>query len=100
LALRQAGRQFDVIVSDIEMPDMSGLDFVRAIRADGAWANLPVIALSGRVSEQDVEIGRDAGFTDYIGKFSKDALLASLHQCLQTQPASAPTLGGALQMVA
>ncbi len=82
LTLRDAGRMFDVIVSDIEMPDMDGLAFVRAVRAAGSWTELPVIALAGRVSEADVEAGRDAGFTDYVGKSARDALLRSLRQCL------------------
>jgi two-component system chemotaxis sensor kinase CheA len=82
LLLRDSGRMFDVIVSDIEMPDMDGLAFVRAVRSSGIWAALPVVALAGRISEQDVDDGRDAGFTDYVGKSSREALLRSLHQCL------------------
>ena len=38
LRLREAGAMFDAIVSDIEMPDMDGLDFARAVRAGGPWA--------------------------------------------------------------
>jgi two-component system chemotaxis sensor kinase CheA len=92
LALREAGRHFDAIISDIEMPDMDGFAFVRAVRAEGPWADLPVIALSGRVGERDVEEGREAGFTDYVGKFAKDALLASLRQCLEPQSEAADAL--------
>jgi len=97
LQLRDTNRMFEAIISDIEMPDMDGLAFVRAVRAGGAWAELPVIALSGRGSERDVEDGRDAGFTDYVGKFSKDELLESLRQCL-SQPR--PSASAPLQMVA
>ena len=39
LRLREAGAMFDAIVSDIEMPDMDGLDFARAVRADGPWSS-------------------------------------------------------------
>ncbi len=91
LALRDNGQMFQAVISDIEMPGMDGLGFVRAIRAQGAWSNLPVIALSGRVSERDIDRGREAGFTDYVGKFSQEALLASLRQCL----AQGVTQGGA-----
>ena len=38
LRLREAGAMFDVIVSDITMPDMDGLDFARAVRAGGPWS--------------------------------------------------------------
>jgi two-component system chemotaxis sensor kinase CheA len=82
LRLRDAGAMFDVIVSDITMPDMDGLDFARAVRASGPWATLPLIALSARAEPTDVEAGRDAGFTDYVAKFQRDALIASLRQCL------------------
>jgi two-component system chemotaxis sensor kinase CheA len=90
LSLRENGTPFDAIVSDIEMPDMDGFDFVRAVRASGPWQDLPVIALSGRVSDLDVETGREAGFTDYVGKFAKDALLLSLQQCLSQRRAVQP----------
>jgi two-component system chemotaxis sensor kinase CheA len=82
LHLREAGAMFDVIVSDIAMPDMDGLDFARAVRANGAWSKLPMIALSARADPADIEAGRDAGFTDYVAKFQRDALITSLHQCL------------------
>jgi len=82
LRLREAGTMFDAIVSDITMPDMDGLDFARAVRAGGTWARLPMIALSSRADPADVEAGRDAGFTDYVAKFQRDALIGSLRQCL------------------
>ncbi len=82
LRLREAGTMFDVIVSDIEMPEMNGHDFARAVRAGGPWAGLPMIALSARADPADVDVGREAGFTDYVAKFERDALLQSLAQCL------------------
>jgi two-component system, chemotaxis family, sensor kinase CheA len=82
LRLREAGAVFDAIVSDIVMPDMDGLDFARAVRASGPWARLPMIALSARTEPADIEAGRDAGFTDYVAKFQREALIASLRQCL------------------
>jgi two-component system, chemotaxis family, sensor kinase CheA len=82
LRLRDAGTMFDVIVSDIEMPDMDGLDFARAVRGGGSWAALPMIALSGHADPRDIEAGRDAGFTDYVAKHQREALLDSLRQCL------------------
>jgi two-component system chemotaxis sensor kinase CheA len=82
LRLREAGAVFEAIVSDITMPDMNGLDFARAVRAGGAWAKLPMIALSACTEPADIEAGRDAGFTDYVAKFEREALIASLRQCL------------------
>ncbi|MDE2199770.1 MAG: chemotaxis protein CheW [Rhodospirillales bacterium] len=82
LRLLDGGEMFDAIVSDIEMPGMSGLAFVGRLRAGGAWAELPVIALSGRANAAEIAAGRAAGFTDYVQKFERDALLRSLAQCL------------------
>jgi len=82
LRLREVGAMFDAIVSDIEMPDMDGHAFARAVRAGGPWVSLPMIALSARSEPTDVDVGREAGFTDYVAKFERDGLLQSLKQCL------------------
>jgi two-component system chemotaxis sensor kinase CheA len=82
LRLRDGGAMFDVIVSDIEMPQIDGRALVRQIRAGGPWAQLPVIALTGMTSPEAVDAGREAGFTDYVAKFEREALLASLRDCL------------------
>ena len=82
LRLRDGGTMFDALVSDIEMPEMDGLKFVRTLREGGAWAELPMIALSARMQDAEIAAGRAAGFTDYVGKFDRAALLASLAQCL------------------
>ncbi|MGE4351022.1 MAG: chemotaxis protein CheW [Bdellovibrionales bacterium] len=83
LKLREDGEEFDVIVSDIEMPGMNGFDFASTIRKEGGqWGDLPIIALSSHATSRDVERGRVAGFTDYVAKFNREALLASLQQTL------------------
>ena len=58
---------------------------MRRLRADGPWMELPVIALTAHATAGSIETGRDAGFTDYVRKFERDALLASLRQCLTTE---------------
>jgi two-component system chemotaxis sensor kinase CheA len=85
LALRNAGTSFDAIVSDIEMPGMDGLAFVREARAAGVWSTLPIIALSGRATPTDVEIGIQAGFSHYLAKFDREALLDRLQRCLSPE---------------
>jgi len=82
LRLREAGAMFDAVVSDIEMPEIDGHALVRQIRAGGPWAQLPVIALTSHTSADAIDAGREAGFTDYVIKFEREALLASLEQCL------------------
>ncbi|RAI58595.1 hybrid sensor histidine kinase/response regulator [Roseicella frigidaeris] len=82
LRLRDAGCAFDIILSDITMPGMDGFAFARALRHAGAWRDLPLIALTSRDAPEDVERGREAGFTDYVAKFDRAGLLESLAQCL------------------
>lgn len=80
LSMRDAGDDFDVIISDIEMPGMNGFEFARAVRADGRWSDVPMVALSSHAAEKDFERGRAVGFTDYVAKFDRDALLQTLAQ--------------------
>ncbi|TCZ58626.1 hybrid sensor histidine kinase/response regulator [Roseicella aquatilis] len=85
LRLQEAGAGFDAILSDIVLPGMDGLALARHLRQEGPWMHLPLIALSGRAGPGDVEAGREAGFTDYVAKFDREALLESLRQCLEVQ---------------
>ena len=84
LALREQGQEYDIIISDIEMPGMSGFDFAIAVRADGRWYNTPMIALSSHATEKDFERGREVGFNDYVAKFDRDSLLQTLASTLAT----------------
>jgi two-component system chemotaxis sensor kinase CheA len=88
LKLREAGAAFDVIVSDIEMPGMNGFEFAEAVKSDTRWQDTPLVALSARTSPGDFDRGREVGFSDYVAKFDRDALLESLSQTM-TQRAGA-----------
>jgi len=66
-ALRLAGeRTFDLLLSDLSLPDGSGLDLMRALRAKGL--NLPGISLSGYGQEKDIRESREAGFAMHLVK--------------------------------
>lgn len=80
LSLLRAGAPFDVILTDIEMPEMNGFEFAEAIRADAKLAPTPVIALSSVVSAAAIERGRQAGLTDYVAKFDRPGLIAALKE--------------------
>ena len=82
LDLCEAGAQFDLIISDIEMPGMSGFEFAEKIRSDSAWKDVPVVALTSHTAPQDIDRGREVGFTDYVGKSDRDALLRSVSETL------------------
>jgi DNA-binding response OmpR family regulator len=67
-------------VLDIAMPGMSGLDVCRLLRADPATANIPIMMLTARAQERDVEGGFLAGADDYLIKpFSLRELMSRVH---------------------
>ena len=77
-ALRAGG--FDLVVSDVMMPEMDGFELVRAIRSDPELQMLPVIMLSARAGESAAVEGLERGADDYIAKpFSSEELLARVY---------------------
>ena len=82
LELRDAGEEFDIIVSDIEMPGMDGFDFAEAVKSNDRWGNTPIVALSSHTSPADMARGRNAGFRDYVSKTDRDGLLTTLQETL------------------
>jgi two-component system, chemotaxis family, sensor kinase CheA len=83
LKLIEGGHQFDVIISDIEMPNLNGLDLASAIRSDRRWEQLPLIALSSHAEEDDVRAGREAGFDEYLAKSDQAHLQDNLSRALR-----------------
>ena len=83
--LKATSADFDLIISDIEMPGMSGFELAETIKGDDRWKSTPMVALSNLTSEKDFARGRQAGFNDYIAKFDRDALLHSLSKQLENK---------------
>lgn len=63
------------IVTDIEMPRLTGLELARRIRADARFNSIPIIALSSLAGEDDAAKGRAAGIDDYQVKLDRDRLI-------------------------
>jgi len=76
----EEGRKFDVVVSDIEMPDMNGFEFAEALKRSARLKHIPILALSASVTPASIERGRQAGFDDYIAKFDRAGLIAALKE--------------------
>jgi two-component system, chemotaxis family, sensor kinase CheA len=80
LAALRSGQSFDVVLTDIEMPDMNGFEFAETIRSDTHLSQMPIIGLSSLVSPAAIERGRLAGFHDYVAKFDRPGLIAALKE--------------------
>jgi two-component system, cell cycle response regulator DivK len=61
-------RKPDLILMDIQLPGMNGIDALRVLRADPATATIPAIAVTASVMQQDRNLITDAGFDGYVGK--------------------------------
>jgi two-component system chemotaxis sensor kinase CheA len=84
-AIQQPGNAFDLVVTDIEMPNMNGLELSRHIRDDARLADLPVIAVTSLAGEDDVERGRQVGITEYHVKLDREKLVASVRRLVQAK---------------
>lgn len=74
----------DLAVLDVMMPGMSGFDACRALRADPSLAGIPVILLTARAQETDIEQGFNVGADDYVVKpFSPRELASRVSAVLQ-----------------
>jgi len=60
--------QPDVVVSDVMMPKLNGLELCEALKADERTAGIPVVLLSAKAQVADIRAGLDAGADDYVTK--------------------------------
>lgn len=82
-----AATDFAAIVTDYQMPQMNGLDFVRALRNGDRNHGIPVIFVSGKGLELDSEmLRREFAVSNVMFKpFSPRELISNLNQCIQYQ---------------
>jgi two-component system chemotaxis response regulator CheY len=75
--------QFHLIITDINMPDINGLELINFVKKNPRYKDVPLIIISTESSEQDRQRGLALGAADYIAKpFSPDALLAVVRRHL------------------
>jgi two-component system, chemotaxis family, chemotaxis protein CheY len=89
LAMLKA-QKFDFIVSDINMPNMSGFDLLAAIKKEDSLKHLPVLMVTAEARKEDIVRAAREGAAGYIVKpFTKSTLEEKVQKIMQKLPAAA-----------
>ncbi len=76
--------QPDCMVVDVRMPEVDGLQLVRALRGDPTTANIPLVILSALVQDSDQALGMYAGADQYLTKPAKpQAVIAAIQRAIE-----------------
>ncbi|MCW9034815.1 MAG: ATP-binding protein [Alphaproteobacteria bacterium] len=79
--------KFDIIILDINLPGMSGIDLLTLLKAKKEMSTVPILALSADVMPETIRKGLDAGFVDYLAKpIEVPTLMAALNKALGKTP--------------
>ncbi len=82
-ALQNGTENFDLLISDVNMPQMNGLDLARAIKADDRYKTKPILVLTTESSDEMKMAGKEIGVTGWMVKpFSDEKLVKSLKMVL------------------
>lgn len=76
----------DLIILDVMMPDLSGFEFVKILKENPATKDIPVVILSAKAQQADINHGKEIGVTAYITKpFSPIELAETVKKILEKQ---------------
>jgi two-component system chemotaxis response regulator CheY len=75
---------FDLVLSDVNMPRMDGISLIRALRAETAYRHTPILMLTTESSSERKRAGKEAGATGWIVKpFDPPQLIATMQRVLR-----------------
>ena len=81
---RLAATPVDMIITDWNMPEMSGVEFIRAVRANEATKHLPVLMVTTNAAEDDIVEALRAGVNNYVVKpFTPDTIKEKIEAVLK-----------------
>ena len=83
-------QKFDFVVCDINMPNMNGFDFLKAVRADESLKHIPVLMVTAEARKEDIVLAAQSGAAGYIVKpFTKATLEEKVQKILQKMATTA-----------
>ncbi|MGQ9890133.1 MAG: response regulator [Aggregatilineales bacterium] len=68
MALLEAEESPDLIITNLRMPYMNGLDFIRQVRDNDRWARIPIVLISAEQSPKTVQAASDSGASGFVPK--------------------------------
>jgi two-component system, chemotaxis family, sensor kinase CheA len=77
-AIQNSEQPFDLVVTDIEMPNVDGYELTRRIKGDKRFSHLPVIAVTSLAGQENIQKGAEVGIDDYQIKLDRDQLIAAV----------------------
>lgn len=81
--LQGGGENFDLLISDVNMPELNGMDLVKALKADDRYKTKPIIMLTTESSDAMKATGKEIGVTGWMVKpFNNEKLVKSLKMVL------------------
>lgn len=86
-ALR-SGERYDVIITDIEMPEMNGLQFAERVRSDSQHDVIPIVAFTSTVNQQFMEKGKEMGINHFVMKTERERLVQMVSQLVRGEAVS------------
>jgi two-component system chemotaxis sensor kinase CheA len=80
-------QEFNIVLSDVEMPHMNGLEMTTKIRQHSQYAQLPIVLITTLASPEDKRRGKEAGANAYLtkGDFEQELLFQTLNQLINSQ---------------
>jgi two-component system chemotaxis sensor kinase CheA len=80
--LKERVDEIDLVLTDLEMPNMDGFEFTKHIKDDPKYSHLKVIALTSLASEAHIEKGKTVGIDDYQIKLDREKLMKTVRKHL------------------
>ncbi|RMH65003.1 MAG: response regulator [Calditrichaeota bacterium] len=81
--LQSMEREIDLILTDIEMPNLDGIGFTREVRAKSEFQDLPILALTSVAGEEAEKVALEAGIDEYLIKLDREKVLANIETYLK-----------------